>query len=980
MKMTTLKKNLMGITLLLAVVTFFSFGTRNNDQPVKVKYFKMPESITAIDYTPNVIVFKLKEEFRSVASNNAINNSSLLASLDYLGASSVEKKFIGEQKPATEKNSWGAEYADLSLIYQTKYSKNISMEDAVNQVYSSGTVEYAYPHYIQKLCFTPNDPQLGSQYAINKVQCPAGWDIQQGDTNVVVAIVDSGTDWDHPDLAANLKMNYADPIDGIDNDGDGYIDNFRGWDLGGADYANVVGDNNPMIMGANNNHGSHVSGDACAVTNNGIGVAGPGFKCKFLAVKCAADNDTRGPGGEGYIITGYEGIQYAANHGANIINCSWGGSGGSQFEQDIITYASINKNAVVVCAAGNNGANEIFYPAGFKYVLGVGATTSTDAKASFSNYGPVVDVCAPGNGIISTLWDNGYANFSGTSMASPIACGVAAIIKSQFPAYNGLQVGEKLRMTCDNIDALNPSYAGLLGRGRINMLRGLTISSPSVRIQSTVVTDNNNNVPQPNDTLRIRGTFVNYLDPTVNCTAVLTTTSTAVTILNGNATLGAIGTLGTANNNANPFLVRVNATAPSNTKATFKITFTDGTYSDFDQFTVVINPAYFDMNINKIATTLNGTGLIGYNDFSTNLQGIGFLYNNAPGTLSYEAGIIAGYSTSKMVNNVRGALNNGAVQDADFVNVLPFQITQPGVVSNQDGNCQFTDANGGASTVGLDIKEAAYEWNDAANDDYIIMRYRIKNTTAATISNFYMGIYDDWDIGTGGANNKANYDAVNKIGYVYRSDNVPTTYTGMTLLSPGTPTWWAIDNDNTLAGNPFGVYDGFTDAEKFQSISSGIGRTAAGVAGTGSDVSASYGSGPYTIAPGQEIIIAYALVAADNLVNLQINANNAKIKYNTVLGINTFDPLLPSKYSLSQNFPNPFNPTTNINFSLVKSGFTSLKVYDMLGKEVATLVNGIQQAGSYSYSFDASKLSSGVYYYKLESSDFADTKRMMLVK
>ena len=973
---------LTGIALLLAVVTFFSFGQKNSDISVKTKFFKMPASLTANDYLPGVVIFKLKEEFRNVATLNAVNNSSLISALDYLGASTVDKKFKDEIKPATEKNSWGAEYADLSLIYQTSFTKNISMEDAVNIIYSSGTVEYAYPHYIQKVCFTPNDPSYtgnGGQYFINKIQCPAGWDIQQGDTNVVVGIVDSGTDWDHPDLAANVKMNYADPIDGIDNDGDGYIDNFRGWDLGGADYNNVVGDNNPMIMGNNNNHGSHVSGDACAVTNNGIGVAGPGFKCKFLPVKCAADNDTRGPGGEGYIITGYEGIQYAANHGANIINCSWGGTGGSQFEQDIITFATINKNALVVCAAGNDGLNETFFPAGYKYVIGVGATTSTDAKASFSNFGPVVDVCAPGNNTYSTLWDNTYATFSGTSMASPIACGVAAIIKSQFPSYNGLQVGEKLRMTCDNIDALNPSYAGLLGKGRVNMLRALTISTPSVRIASTNITDGNNNVPQPNDTLRIRGTFTNYLDPTVNCTAVLTTTSTAVTILNGNATLGALGTLGSTNNNANPFLVKVNAAAPSNTIVSFKVTFTDGAYSDYDVFTVIVNPAYFDMNINKIAVTVNGTGNFGYNDYPTNSQGIGFKYNNAAATLSYEGGIICGTSATKMVNNVRG-MTPSTSHDADFVNVIPYQITQPGIISNQDGNTEFTDANGGASTIGLDIKESTYEWNDPDNDDYVIFRYKIKNTSGSAINNFYMGMFDDWDIGVNGASNKADYDPVTKMGYVWRSDNTPTTYVGMVLLSGTNNTWWAIDNDSTVAGTPWGIYASFNDARKFQSISSGIGRTQAGIAGAGGDISAVYGSGPYNLAPNQEIIIGYALVAADNLVDLKTNANNAKTKYNTVLGISSFDPILPSKYSLAQNFPNPFNPTTSINYSLMKNGFTSLRVYDMLGKEVAILVNGIQIAGSYSYNFDATKLSSGVYYYKLESEGFTDTKRMMLVK
>src|SRR5262249_54952669 len=115
----------------------------------------------------------------------------------------------------------------------------------------------------------------------------------RGDTNIVIGIVDSGSDLAHPDLKNQFKHNYNDPIDGSDNDSDGYVDNYTGWDLAGADFNNVVGDSNPQIMGGNNAHGSHVSGCASAQTNNGIGVAGIGWNCKLLPVKCAADNDTR---------------------------------------------------------------------------------------------------------------------------------------------------------------------------------------------------------------------------------------------------------------------------------------------------------------------------------------------------------------------------------------------------------------------------------------------------------------------------------------------------------------------------------------------------------------------------------------------------------------------------------------------------------------------------------------------------------------
>jgi serine protease len=140
------------------------------------------------------------------------------------------------------------------LIYVVKYNSGRSIEEAVNEIYATGEVEYAQPKYIQKVAFTPNDPSLAQQYYINRIQAIAGWDVQQGDTNVVIGIVDSGIDWDHPDLAANIKINYADPINGADDDGDGYVDNYRGWDFAGADYTNIVADNDPMIMGSKTIH------------------------------------------------------------------------------------------------------------------------------------------------------------------------------------------------------------------------------------------------------------------------------------------------------------------------------------------------------------------------------------------------------------------------------------------------------------------------------------------------------------------------------------------------------------------------------------------------------------------------------------------------------------------------------------------------------------------------------------------------------
>lgn len=938
-------------------------------------YFSLAEGLTENDYMPNTVIFRLKESNRSIAGINSIGNPKMEAALADLGAVSPAKVFPDAVKPAIE-SIGGEKTSDLSLIYSVKYTSPVSVEQAVNEIYATGLVEYAQPKYVHKVAFTPNDPSLGQQYYINRIAANTGWDIQQGDTNVVIGIVDSGIDWDHPDLSANIKINYADPINGTDDDGDGYTDNYRGWDFAGADYMNIVPDNDPMIMGSNNNHGSHVAGDASAVTNNSVGVAGVGFKCKLMGIKCSADNDTRAPGGLGYIINGIEGVRYAADRGCAVINCSWGGGGGGQFEQDVITYATVNKNALVVCAAGNNSSNALFYPASYKYVLSVASTNSSDVRSSFSNYGTAIDVCAPGSSIYSTLWNNSYAIFDGTSMASPIAAGVCGIVKSQFPTYTAMQVGEKVRVTCDNIDAQNPSYVGQLGKGRVNMFKALTVNSPAIRLTTVTVTDGNNNVPQPNDTLSIVGDFKNYLQATSAASVAITATSTAITILNPGASLGAIPTLGNATNGSSPFRVRVNPTAPANTIISFKLTYTDGSYTDFEYVNVVVNPSYFNMDANKIATTINSRGNFGFNDYSNNTQGIGFKYNNQANML-FEGGLICATSASKVSDVVRGA--DQSLQNNDFTNIIPFQITQPGVISNQDGSARYNDNGAGTNKIGVEISFNSFAFANEADEDYIIMRYRIKNTNATDVTNFYAGLFGDWDLGSQGDLNKVDYDPSNRLGYIWRTDNNPSTYAGVSLLSATNVSYWAIDNDNTVSGNPWGIYDGFTDAEKYQSLSSGIGRTQAG--GTnGRDVANVLGSGPYTIPSNGEITIAFALVAGSNLADLQANTVAARNKYASLVGINNYVSELPESFSLSQNYPNPFNPVTNIKFSVATPGLTKIQVYNSLGQNVATLVNQVLQAGTYDADWNASGYSSGVYFYRLEANGFSQTKRMLLIK
>ena len=600
---------------LVASLQISSYAQGQLGNPLKArKQFIMPTSLTKKDYTPNTIVFKVKPEYRNIVGSTKIENVLFNQVLAYVGLNSLNKIFPKHVAPEKKYNELGQAYADLSLIYELKYTNNIPVEDAVNQVLASGIMEFAEPHYIYQLHnFTPNDPSItnaGQSGFLTRIRAYAAWDLalggSQGNANIVIGIVDSGTDVDHPDLITQFKHNTADPINGVDDDADGYIDNYTGYDLAGADYINVVGDNDPNIMGANNDHGSHVSGCAAAATNNGVGVAGIGFNCKLLPVKCAADNDTRGAGGAGYIIKGYEGITYAADHGAKIINCSWGGPGGGSFGQTIVDYATINKNCLVVSSAGNSNIDEASFPASFNYVLSVAATNSTnDYKATFSTYNYAVDISTPGNGIYETIWNNSYGNLSGTSMSSPITAGGAGLVQSKFNYTNALQIGQRLKQTSDNHYTSGPNitgtgntgsaYANKLGKGRMNLQRALTDpTGPSVVFANDKELDHNDNVIVVGDTIFITGDFVNYLSPTTNLVASITPVvgGTYVSAVNTTASLGVINTLATKNNNLTPFSYKILAGTPQNSTLTFKVTLTDGTYTDSYFINVVVNVDY----------------------------------------------------------------------------------------------------------------------------------------------------------------------------------------------------------------------------------------------------------------------------------------------------------------------------------------------------------------------------------------------------
>ena len=931
-------------------------------------------------YLPDKVIVKLRQSIQLNGKSRTFGLSGVDKILERFSISSIEQIF-----PERIKGKNGKELS-MTNFYVINFLSPVDPFSFAEELSNLPEVEYAEPWFIYPISDVtscrPNDTFRNYQWGLDKISADTAWCIEQGDTNVVIGIIDTGVQWDHPDLQSNIYINKGEwgpdglggnkQNNGIDDDGNGFIDDWHGWDFGGSDYNNPRGDNNPSPVNTQSAHGTHVAGIASAVTNNGAGVAGVGYKCKILPVKTSSDNDTRG-GGYPYIIYGFEGILYAASMGATVINCSWGGDGASQFEQEVIDSA-LALGAIVTAAAGNTYSNDVQYPASYNGVISVTATNSSDIKSSYSTYNGFVDVSAPGDGIYSTYYPSGYTSMTGTSMATPFVAGLVALVKSHFPYLNSLQLGEQVRVSCDNINSLNPSYADLLGKGRINALKALTISSPSVRMITYSVSDsgggNNNGILQPNETISIFATFKNYLSPTnAGATVTLTTSDSYVQIIDGSFPIGILNTLATIDNNSSPFHVHINSNVPPSHEVVFKLLISDGSYSDYQFFSILINPTFATHNVNNVEVSLTNIGRIGFTDLAQT-GGSGFVFGGD--NQLYEGGLIIGYSPTKLIDVVRND-TCGYCQDNDFSTSQVYDMVYPGIISNQDGSTVFSDsAASPTNKIGLKVNMYSYAFTSPEDSNYIIVRYDVKNISGSDITGLYAGLFFDWDIVGSQANywsyNRTTFDASLNLGYAWNSGNSNSVYCGARVLE-GSAGYKGLVNNTSISLNR---------SAKWNWLSSGV-VTVDSIA----DIHFVISSGPHDIANGASKTIAFAILGGRNLLELQSSAEAALSKWvyiKKLLDVDEKSTNLPTNFALKQNYPNPFNPITTIEYDLPVESKVTLKIFDVLGREVSTLVNKEQRAGRYSIEFDASQLSSGTYFYRIDAGTFFDVKKFLLIR
>ena len=362
----------------------------------------------------------------------------------------------------------------------------LSVEQAVAEAQADPRVEYAEPNYVVQTDTTPNDPRFGELWGLQNtifslsggaspadVGATRAWDITTGSDDLVVAIIDTGVDISHSDLAANVWTNPGEiPGNGADDDGDGYADDVHGW--------NFRDNSKDVFVNANEDfHATHVAGTIGAVGDNGIGVAGVAWHVKLMPLKFLGGS--KGTGSTANAIKAIDYAIYQKNHGVNVrvINASWGGPGLSISLRDKIQEAGDN-GIVFVCSAGNDAINndtgDSDYPASFASVLSntisVAAIQANDALSDFSNYGhATTTIAAPGSFILSTLPNNTYGAYSGTSMASPHVAGVVALLLANEPQLTPAQVKQRLVATAEPTDAL---VSKIGASGRVNAYNALT--------------------------------------------------------------------------------------------------------------------------------------------------------------------------------------------------------------------------------------------------------------------------------------------------------------------------------------------------------------------------------------------------------------------------------------------------------------------------------------------------------------------------
>ena len=776
------------------------------------------------------------------------------------------------------KRSLPIEALRLQSIYRVTYSDPISPEQAAARVERLPGVVYAEPIFPAQIDALPipDDPLFAPNGTVepymDRLNMEEAWDVVKGeDGNVVIAINDSGMDWEHEDLRANVWTNSGEtPDNGVDDDGNGYIDDVYGWNFGNNS-------NDPRPRLASDFHGTAVAGAAVAVTNNATGMAGSSWNARFMAVNILCET------GSLSFCYGAEGIMYSAANGADIVNASYGSFWYSQTYLNV-SQAALSMGTLVVAPSGNSRTNQRWVranPAGYQQTLSVcGTENGSDVNAL--SYGYTVDVCAAGISVLVTLPGDRYGRADGTSFSAPLVSGIAALVKTRFPSYTPEQVREQIRATADNIDALNGSdYAGLLGRGRVNAQRAVTeTDAVSVRMTDYTITDaDGDGLLEEGERITVTATLRNYLSAISSWSLQWEADNSHITFVSG-ATGGGGGWASGADQTVR-LVFRWDASMPYKT-----VTFIEPVVTVGGEVVTGSDAVRFVGNDAQVAThetsrfkfDITSEGNIGWVEYgflpSWNYPGItgkGFYHVNPTWSIAHEAGILVGTASHRVsgsvFNNGLREVSSGFIQNTDFVPVTPLVFSTDGA-GVQSSLVKMTDSNA-SSPLGLEISQESRVDVTNNDDDIALLRYTLYNPKSTAVNNVHIGIYSDWEITSGRTlwfENVAGYDSQEGITYI-RDDRPATDYIGFLPLTDDiTRHSRSYDHPSSVLVRPTDVWSG---------LSGGVVTPTAEVRNWSQLIAL----GPYAMPSSSRVEAGFAMIYGSSMEDLRANARRAKAMY-----------------------------------------------------------------------------------------------------
>ena len=835
--------------------------------------------------------------------------------------------------PAWQENKQKNNPIDLSTLYICYFPSEIEVLDNVAVISQVPGVVFAEPDFLMPLARTPDDPSFASQWHLNRIQCENAWDAFEDNSEIIVAVVDTGTEWFHPDLTDNIWVNPGEDLDGdgvvyeydvmpgeideydqTDNDGNNYVDDFIGWDF----IDNVMGchenedcDDQDNDMRDYDGHGTHCAGIASAVTDNGVGIASAAWNAKIMGLR-AAYHTTDGGGAFPQSATA-NAIYYAVDNGAHIISMSFGGGGGNTI-RNACTYAW-NEGLVTIKAGGNEDTStppdETTYAEG---IINVAATNSNDNKASFSNYGTWINVSAPGDNILSTIPNGGYTNYGGTSMACPLTASVAAFIWAVNPDFTNEEVRHHLLHTVDYIDDINPEYAGQLGTGRINAYKAVygiltaVLTMGDIHLHDDVDGGNGDLRLMPGESAGVWTELTNsWINPASNASITLATDDPDITIPEPVYIFGDIEDGGSADNEGVPILFTVSPDAePHYSMLTLSYR---ADYSDSAAYEIPIMIGAGDLLIYDF------DGFSGTNDLTQYFQAAAQevqknadWYDVDTGDFPELNGIELELSDYEAVLFYTGE-NEAAVPTDVLDNLESYLTTGGNVLFTGQHLFQAIDDAGFAETY-LGCEESGSETSN-----------RILNGTDGSVWEGEMLLLQ----GTSGAGNQqVPFPLFN-----------PTSATPILESGAGTGDWVCFNKAE----------------DDWKSMFMAFSLEAAGGGGTTLSIAEALG------------IIFYDYF--DLLQSVELPDGN---------------DTLPQELTL-KSYPNPFNPSTTLQFTLPVQANVEIAVYDMTGRQVDQLVTTAFNAGVHTINWNAADRASGIYFGVLQTNhgDRIVTK-LMLVK